>query len=460
MKSINGSRSIGLQAALVLICGLAGCGGGPVALMPSPNVYADHYLDPFVEVPPALQTNYADVIYLTDRVPDPASPKDDLWFTSERSRSVGFGISHVQFGEDLSWDDLVNSSLSRICFVLFNVMVSKTTEVGRFLPTPKSLAPHLERPTSQPATTQSTWHPPYIGAEPPDADTLAQEAAFCKMISEHLAATRVKEVYLFVHGYNNTFSDSAVTIAQLWHFFGRQGVPIAYSWPAGASGLLRGYTRDSESSEFTVYHLKQCLRLIASCPGVTKINILAHSRGTAVVTSALRELHFVMAGGGRSTRELMKLGTLVRAAPDMDVDTVIQRMVTVRLGYVPERFAMYVCKNDKALTMSNWLFEGMNRLGMLDSKMFTDEELELARKDEKVQIIEARVSDSGSFGHDYFHSNPAVSSDIILMMRYGLAPGAENGRPLRVNPHGFWLVDDTYPGPPAVDLDAKTKETP
>ena len=37
-----------------------------------------------------------------------------------------------------------------------------------------------------------------------------------------------------------------LVIAELWHFLGRQGVPILYTWPAGFGGL-RGYTRDRES---------------------------------------------------------------------------------------------------------------------------------------------------------------------------------------------------------------------
>jgi esterase/lipase superfamily enzyme len=127
-------------------------------------------------------------------------------------------------------------------------------------------------------------------------------------------------------------------------------------------------------------------------------------------------------------------------------------MVTVRLGRVPERFALYVNKSDKALSMSNWLFEGITRLGALDSKMFTPEELAYARNEKNVQIIEARVSDTGAFGHDYFHSNPAVSSDIILLMRYAYPPGADSGRPLRINPNGFWYIDDEYPGPPKTSL--------
>src|SRR5205823_6706836 len=149
---------------------------------------------------------------------------------------------------------------------------------------------------------------------------------------------------------------------------------------------------------------------------------------TDVAVSALRELHLEIGGSGRSTREVLKLGTVVLAAPDLDMDVVIQRMFTARLGNVPERAAIYVCKEDKALGISNWLFGGLNRLGKLQSNIFTPEELAALRESKTTQIIEARVSNAGSYGHNYFHSNPAVSSDLILLMRYEKLPGAENGR--------------------------------
>src|SRR5207253_9395082 len=161
--------------------------------------------------------------------------------------------------------------------------------------------------------------------------------------------------------------DSVITIGQLWHFLGRQGVPVAYSWPAGHGGLLRGYNYDRESSEFTVYHLKEMLRFLASCPEVQHINLIAHSRGTDVAASALRELHLEFSGGGKSTREELKLNTLILAAPDLDLDVVIQRLVTARVGRVPARFALYVCAKDEALGISNWLFSGMTRLGKIKS---------------------------------------------------------------------------------------------
>jgi len=76
--------------------------------------------------------------------------------------------------------------------------------------------------------------------------------------------------------------------------------------------------------------------------------------------------------------------------------------------------------------------------------MFSPEELQVLRGLKTVQIVDARISDPGAFGHDYFHSNPAVSSDIIMLMRYHMNPG-ENGRPLGEDGKGFWIIDDKYP---------------
>ena len=289
-----------------------------------------------------------------------------------------------------------------------------------------------------------------------DAEQVAAEDVVRKELSAQLAKTPVKEVYVFIHGFDNTFDDSVETIAELWHFFGRQGLPVAYSWPAGSKGLLRGYETDTTSSEFTVHHLKQVLRVIASCPDVQKIHIIAHSRGTDTAITALRELHMEIHASGKNTREVLKLGTLVLAAPDIDVDVVIQKFTTVRLGQVPERFAIYICSKDKALGLSSWLSGGLERLGDLKATMFTPAELHMLRTSETIQIVDARVTHLGDFAHDYFHANPAVSSDLILLMRYQLSPGAETGRPLRVTDNGFWAVDDGYPGP-AKEVPTETK---
>lgn len=429
---------IRLLLAVAVLVVVAGC-SQPSKLMPTPNLYASGEMDPFADVPPELRTNKVDVLYVTDRAPTQKTKDAMPTYGFGRSRSVAFGLSRVQFGEGTTWEELVNASRSSSRRVDLTMSVIYTEEVGRFPPTPRNLMP---------ATTRA--------AATEDAEEESMEDRFRQVLADEMARTPVKEVYLFVHGYANDFDGSVETIGGLWHFFGRQGVPIAYSWPAGSGGLIRGYTYDRESSEFTVYHLKQTLRLIASCPEVKKVNILAHSRGTDVASTALRELNLEIGGGGGGnghdrggparTREELKLGTVILAAPDMDVDVVIQRLVTARLGQLPERFAMYICKGDQALGISNWLFSGGGRLGKLSSGIFTPQELEALRRPNSAQIIDARVSKPGEYGHSYFHANPAVSSDVILVMRYHQPPG--QNRPLRVDPKGFWYVDDNYPGPP------------
>jgi esterase/lipase superfamily enzyme len=223
-------------------------------------------------------------------------------------------------------------------------------------------------------------------------------------------------------------------------------VPIAYSWPSGGKGLLRGYNYDYNSSEFTVYHLKQTLRALSQIPDVQKVHVISHSRGTDTTVSALRELHLEIAGSGRSTRDVLKLGTVVLAASDLDVDVVFQRAATARLGLVPERTTIYICEKDEALGVSRFLFGSM-RLGKLKPEVFTTEELEALRASRNLAFIDARVEKPGSFGHNYFYTNPAVSSDLILLMRYQVPPGAEYGRPLHASKNGFWFIDDDYPEP-------------
>jgi hypothetical protein len=61
-----------------------------------------------------------------------------------------------------------------------------------------------------------------------------------------------------------------------------------------------------------------------------------------------------------------------------------------------------------------------------------------------MQVIDAHVR-TDFLGHSYFHENPAVSSDLILLLRDNRGPGAENGRPLIRRDNNFWEIDDTYP---------------
>lgn len=126
------------------------------------------------------------------------------------------------------------------------------------------------------------------GAVSEDPGTLREyrvsEQAFRAALNQRLALAPKKEVTIYLHGYNNSFEDAAFTLAELWHFMGREGVPLLYTWPADRGGI-RGYAYDRESGQFTLYHLKQLLRSLARFPEVEKVHIVAHSRGTDVATT-------------------------------------------------------------------------------------------------------------------------------------------------------------------------------
>jgi esterase/lipase superfamily enzyme len=446
MKCLMGWSMIGI--ALVLAIG--GCSSA-TDLMPTPNLYADGLRDPFPDVPPELQSNKVEVLYLTDRKPEKDAKPDHMTYGFGRSRSVAMGVSTVAIGKDVSWNELNAASRTSKRKGKYPLSLETTRELVRFPPTPKML---IELPTP----TERTTRPTATTSSELRSEVEAAKAQCIAELSARLAKTPVKDVYVFVHGYDNTFLDAVETIGQMWHFLGRQGVPVAYTWPAGRGGLLRGYTYDRESSEFTVYHLKEMLRIIASCPDVNKVHIISHSRGTDVALSALRELHLEFTGAGKNTRQELKLKTLILAAPDLDIEVVIQRMVTVHLGRVPEQCAIYVCSKDSALGISNWLFGGSTRLGKIRGDMFSADELEAMRKVKSVQLIDARISDPGPYGHSYFHANPAVSSDLILLVRYGLYPSPE--RPLNADPKGFWYLKDAYPKYARVPSTAPTTAAP
>ena len=280
--------------------------------------------------------------------------------------------------------------------------------------------------------------PEYLAAEKKAEDALHEG------LRRRLALTPRKEAFVFVHGYNNTLEVAAFRMADLWHFLGREGVPIIYSWPAGSPGLIRSYTYDRESSEFTIYHFKEFLRALAAYPGLEAIHIIAHSRGCDVVVTALRELIMVARATGGDPQAMLKFGHIVLAAPDLDADVAQQRFGSERLYEGWELLTIYVTRKDRALGTAEWLFSSPRRIGKLRPEQFTETERERTARIGSIDVVDARVR-TDYLGHGYFLSNPATCSDVILFLRYGRAPGAENGRPLTEVIPNFYILDDNYP---------------
>jgi esterase/lipase superfamily enzyme len=262
------------------------------------------------------------------------------------------------------------------------------------------------------------------------------------VLAQQLALTPRKDVYIFIHGFNNSFNDAVFRLAQMWHFAGRPGVAIAYTWPAGHKGLL-GYAYDRESGEFTIFHLKRFLQDVAAVPEVERIHLIAHSRGTDVAITALRELNIEYTAKGVSTQQALKLENLVLAAPDLDSDVFEQRFAIEDLQMAAKRTTVYLSHSDLALSLSRWLFGSRGRVGTLTpDDIKPDARLKLTQLN-RLDMIECNVS-GYSTSHDYAFAHPAVVSDVFLLLRDGRLPGAENGRPLRSPVNGIWEIENDY----------------
>jgi esterase/lipase superfamily enzyme len=427
-------------ATLVAILALAGC-ATTNPMMPTPTLYTGAQAKPlFTELPASRRSPPIDLLYLTDRAP-PTKPDDPKPYTANRARSLAFGSTIVEFGDDVTWETLVKQSTAVDRSPVINTSLGPTKELGRFPPIPYQVAVTPQGLRRTPAELEA-----FAKAKKALQDDLARR----------LAASPRKEVVLFVHGYANSFVDAALTMGELCHFLGREFVCAIFTWPAsGTRGVFAGYEVDYESSEFAHEHLRKALRMIADTPGLARLHLIAHSRGTDVLSSALAELGTEAYMEQSTLGDRFKIGNVVLAAPDIDADvapTKIFRVLSdpdLPYGKAPDpdvvvkpspgfHLTVYVSPDDKALATSGWLFGSLARLGRVNAAMFSPQDIADARKAGFFDVIQ--VTDvSGFIGHSYFHQDPRVSADIVALIRYGIKPN-DTGRPLVEIAKPFWRV--------------------
>jgi esterase/lipase superfamily enzyme len=419
-------------SAITAACALfiTGCSSGPV--MPTtPNLYTQTNAAAFDNMPPDRQTTDIDILYATDRKPIEISDKDLKYYDERRSNSLVFGHVNIQLGQDQSWEDVLRESLDPDGQPI-PLEITQVEELVRF---PSSIALPVR------IDGELTDDPEVLAAREA-ADQVVRDE-----LSRRLATSTKKDVYIYVHGVGNSFDDPMYRMAELWHFMGRPGVPIVYTWPAvKGGGPLRGYTYARESSEFTTYHLRRFIQTVASSPDVERIHILAHSRGTGVTLSVLNSLRLIYKNDAPAARKELKLGNVILAAPDIDLQVAQQLFRPDQVHQIMDRFTMYATPEDKALGIAEFLFSSLTRLGAVTKDNLSPAQAKALKENRLgIDVINVNTKDKGSHGHTYWIDNPSVLSDIILILRDNLSPGTEHGRPLLQADSGIWQIYDGYP---------------
>ena len=197
-----------------------------------------------------------------------------------------------------------------------------------------------------------------------------------------------REIFLFIHGYNNNFADSTFRAAQFSYDYSLKAVTVHYSWPSGGSIPLYVYDRDS--ADFARDGLADLLTLLSETDA-NEITVVAHSMGNYVTMEALRSLALQ---GKR--HPIDRISSFLMAAPDIDIDVFERQLKDVKK--MPQPTAVLVSRKDKALAVSGRLVGGHARVGDGSS-------IPLLQKN-GIAVLDLSDVDGGA--HNVFASSPTL----------------------------------------------------
>ena len=183
-------------------------------------------------------------------------------------------------------------------------------------------------------------------------DTRTQFAQGLRTEIKNRAVDR-REVTVFVHGFNNSFSDSAFRMAQLAHDLELPGAHVSYSWPSRANPL--GYEYDRDSALFARDGLAELLQAVRAA-GQPNLIIVAHSMGSALVMETFRQLEIAQPGWVGEN-----VGGVILMSPDINID--VFRSQFSKIKTVPDPFVVIVSRKDAVLRLSSRLRGQKTQLG-------------------------------------------------------------------------------------------------
>lgn len=224
-----------------------------------------------------------------------------------------------------------------------------------------------------------------------DQRIYAADADFRGDLGKALAANG-REAVIFVHGFNNTFTEGLYRIAQLHHDLEIPGVALHYSWPSAAEPL--GYVYDRDSIMFAREGLEELIRE-ARAAGATRITLVAHSMGSFLSMEALRDIAL------RDGRIMPELRGVILISPDIDVE--VFRMQARDIGTLPQPFVIFGSDRDRVLRLSALITGQRGRLGSLDSV-------------DRLSDLEVTYLDVGAFSSGSGHFVPGTSPALIKLL--------------------------------------------
>jgi esterase/lipase superfamily enzyme len=227
---------------------------------------------------------------------------------------------------------------------------------------------------------------------------------FLRVLRQEIQGSPSKDVFIFVHGYNNSFEDTARRTAQLAYDLDFDGTPIMYSWPSQAS--LTAYAADEGMIEVSGQRMSEFLGAVALQSGAERIHVIAHSMGNRVLLAALKNYLPARA----ADRRPRPFGQIVFTAPDVDRDVFVTAFQSLRAA--AERLTLYASDSDIALRLSRY-YHGGQRAGSAGALIIRLQGLD---------TIDMSGLPADVLGHSYFAANGGAVYDLLHLLWRGDAP--------------------------------------
>lgn len=231
---------------------------------------------------------------------------------------------------------------------------------------------------------------------------------FLDGVRQQVAASRQRDVLLFVHGFNVSFDACVVRAAQIALDMPFNGAVLAYSWPS--QGGVQNYAADEPINAASVVPFQEFLtQLRSGLDPEVRIHILVHSMGNRIVMQGLANWTYPVASGQTP------IDNLALMAPDVGLSDfranasgVVQRC---------RRVTLYASVHDAALIASKSLHREQ-RAGDAHPPVICP----------GIETIDCSAVDITSLmGHSYYSANVAVLSDLFQLIK--------RDRPAAERPH-------------------------
>jgi len=414
------ARAITLLLLLPLLTSACSSTGPyQIDLMPAPEIYSEGKVDPFRDDSAQSTIPYDGVLYATDRLPAKGSEVDDF-YANERGHALRLGVGKVELGHrPLSWEEAKRISLLKNRDQVYPLTVTEVRELGLL-----------------DSSRSDAFDGPEIRSEK------SADREFAALINAKLAVSGTKDVYVYIHGYKVVFPNPLLVSTELWHYLGYEGAFVAYAWPSTPSAWA--YAKDLETAAYSARNLRLLLEYLAARTRARRIHVIAYSAGTRVAMEALGQLALLNAGETKHTvARKLRIGNVILIGSDADRD-IFGGLLEDGLLKLMERLTVYMSGTDQALGFSSFVFT-RPRVGQLFRPGKLDPEVQdyLSRTQDLVGIDVTDAEDaSAGNGHSYFRDSPWVSSDVLITLKYDLAPGQRGLEQRPTSP--FWTFPKDY----------------